>query len=56
MQIDFAEVKVLQQQNILNVHHMHTLVCDLFKWNYEQHLYTHTFIPMVNIFASLDVP
>ena len=24
MQIDFAEVKVLQQQNMLNVHHMHT--------------------------------
>ena len=23
----FAEVKVLQQQNMLNVHHMHTLVC-----------------------------
>ena len=36
---------------MLNVHHMHTLVCDLFKWNYE-----HTFIPMVNRFASLDVP
>ena len=24
MQIDFAEVKVLQQQNMLNVHHMYT--------------------------------
>ena len=48
MQIDFAEVKVLQQQNMLNVHHMHTWVCTVFKWNYEQHLYTHTLIPIIN--------
>ena len=33
----FAEVKVLQKQNMLNVHHMHTWVCTVFKWNYEQH-------------------
>ena len=52
----FAEVKVLQQQNMLNVHHMHNLVCEVFKSNYEQHLYTHTFIPMVNRFASTNVP
>ena len=52
----FAEVKVLQQQNMLNVHHMHNLVCEVFKWNYKQHLFTHTFIPMVNRFASLYVP
>ena len=52
----FAEVKVLQQQNMLNMHHMHNLVGEVFKGNYVQHLYTPTFIPMVNIFASLDVP
>ena len=52
----FAEVKVLQQQNMLNVHHIYTLICEVFKWNYEQHLYTHTFIAMVNRFASLNVP
>ena len=56
MQIDFAEVKVLQQQNMLNVHHMPTLVCELFKWNYEQHLYGHTFISMVYSFASTNEP
>ena len=33
----FAEVKVLQQQTMLNINHMHTLVCGKFKWNYEQH-------------------
>ena len=38
----FAEVKVLQQQKMLNVHRMHNLVCEVFKWNCEQHLYTHT--------------
>ena len=32
----FAEVKVSQQQNILNVHHMHTLVCEVFEWNYTE--------------------
>ena len=52
----FAEVRVLHQQNTLNVHHMHTLVFEVFKWNYEQHLYTHISIPMVNRFASLNVP
>ena len=52
----FAEVKVLQQQNILNVHHMHTWVCTVFKWNYEQHLYTHTLIPIINRLASTNEP
>ena len=52
----FAEVKVLQQQNMLNVHHMHTWVCTVFKWNYEQHLYTHTLIPIINRFASTNEP
>ena len=52
----FAEVKVLQQQNMLNVHHMHTWVCTLFKRNYEQHLYTHTLIPIINRFASTNEP
>ena len=52
----FAEVKVLQQQNMLIVHHMHTWVCTVFKWNYEQHLYTHTLIPIINRFASTNEP
>ena len=52
----FAEVKVLQQQNMLNVHHMHTWVCTVFNWNYEQHLYTHTLIPIFNRFASTNEP
>ena len=52
----FAEGKVLQQQNMLNVHHMHTWVCTVFKWNYEQHLYTHTLIPIINRFASTNEP
>ena len=52
----FAEVKVLQQQNMLNVHHMHTWVCTVFKWNYEQHLYTHTLIPIINRFVSTNEP
>ena len=56
MQIDFSEVKVLQQQNMLNVHHLHTWVCTVFKWNYEQHLYTHTLIPIINRFASTNEP
>ena len=42
----FIEVKVLQQQNMFNVHHMLTLLCEVFKWNYEQHVYTHIFKPM----------
>ena len=29
----FAGVKVLEKQNTFNVHHMHTLVCKVFKWN-----------------------
>ena len=56
MQIDFAEVKALQQQNMLNVHHMHTWVCTVLKWNYEQHLYTHTLIPIIYRFASTNEP
>ena len=52
----FTEVKVLQQQNMLNVHHMHTWVCTLFKWNFEQHIYTHTLIPIINRFASTNEP
>ena len=56
MQIHFAVAKVLQQQNMLNVHNMPTLVCELFKWNYEQHLYGHTFKSMVYIFASTNEP
>ena len=51
-----AEVKVLQQQNMVNVHHMPTLVCEVFKWNYEQHLYGHTFISMVYSYASTNEP
>ena len=33
MQINFAEVTVLQEQNMLNVHHMLSFVCELFKWS-----------------------
>ena len=54
IQIDFAEVKVLQQQNMLNAHHTHTWVCTVFKCDYEQHLYTHTLIPIINRFASTN--
>ena len=43
----FAEVKLLQQQNMRNVHHMHISVCRLFRWNYEQRLYGFTFIPTI---------
>ena len=39
----FAEVKVLQQQNMLNVHRMPTLIREVFKWSYEHHFYGHTF-------------
>ena len=28
----------------------------MFKWNYEQHLYTHTLIPIINRFASTNEP
>ena len=28
----------------------------VFKWNYEQHLYTHTLIPIINRFASTNEP
>ena len=43
----FADWKVLQLQNILSVLHMHISVYmyKVFKWNYEQHLHGHTFIP-----------
>ena len=41
---------------MLNMHHMHTWVCTVFKWNYEQHLYTHTLIPIINRFASTNEP
>ena len=41
----FAKVKVLQQQNMRNVHHTHTSVCRVFKLNYEQRLWGFTFIP-----------
>ena len=53
---NFAEVKVLQQQNMLNVHHMHTWVCTVFKWKYEQHLYTHTLILIIKWYASTNKP
>ena len=26
------------------------------EWNYEQHLYTHTLIPIINRFASTNEP
>ena len=35
---------------------MHTWVCTVFKWNYEQHLYTHTLIPTINRFVSTNEP
>ena len=50
------EVKVLQQQNMLNVHHMPTLIYEVFKLNCEQHLYGQTFISMVYSFASANEP
>ena len=59
MQIDFAEFcrgESVTAANMLNVHHMHTWVCTVFKWNYEQHLYTHTLIPIINRFASTNEP
>ena len=28
----------------------------MFKWYYEQHLYTHTLIPIINGFASTNEP
>ena len=34
----FAEVNVLQQQNMLYAHHMHILVWKVFKWNCAQHM------------------
>ena len=51
-----AEVKVLQRSNMLYVHHMHTLVCRVFKWNYEQQLYCHTLILTDIKFARTNVP
>ena len=34
---------------------MHTLVCRVFKWNYEQHLYGHTFLPTDIRFAPANL-
>ena len=42
--------------DMLNVHHMHTLVCRVFQWNNEQHLYRHSFMSMVYRFVSTNVP
>ena len=59
MQIDFAEFcrgQSVTTENVLNVHHMHTWVCTVVKWNYEQHLCTHTLIPIMTIFASTNEP
>ena len=41
---------------MLYVHYMHTLVCRVFKWNYEQHLYCHTLISTDIKFARTNVP
>ena len=35
---------------------MHTLVCRVFKWNYEQLLYGQTFLPTDIRFARANVP
>ena len=51
-----AEVKVFQRYNMLSVHHMHTLVCKVFKWNYEQHLYGNTSLPAYIRFARANAP
>ena len=51
-----AEVKVCQWQNMLYVHHIHTLVCRVIKRNYEQHLYGHTFIPTDIRFCANECP
>ena len=41
---------------MLYVHHMHTLVCRVFKWNYEQLLYGKTFLPTDIRFARANAP
>ena len=41
---------------MLYVHHMHTLVCRVFKWNYEQQLYCHTLISTDIKLARTNVP
>ena len=51
-----AEVKVLQQQNVVYVHFMCMLPCWLFKWNYGQHRCGYTFIPTGNRFSALNAP
>ena len=51
-----AEVKMFQRLNMLYVHHMHTLVCRVFKWNYEQLLYGKTFLPTDIRFARANAP
>ena len=51
-----AEVKMFQRYNMLYVHHMHTLVCRVFKWNYEQLLYGQTFLPTDIRFARANAP
>ena len=49
-----AEVKVLQQQNVVYVHFMCMLPCWLFKWNYGQHRCGYTFIPTGNRFSARE--
>ena len=41
---------------MLYVHNMYTLVCRVFKWNYEQQLYCHTLISTDIKFARTNVP
>ena len=41
---------------MLYVHHMHTLVCRVFKWNYEQLLYGQTFLSTDIRFARANAP
>ena len=41
---------------MLYVHHMHILVCRMFKWNYEQLLYGQTFLPTDIRFARANAP
>ena len=52
----FVEVKMLHQLNMHNVRHMHTLVCKVFKWNYEQHVNGHSLTPMVYRIVRTYVP
>ena len=41
---------------MLYVHHIHILVCRVFKWNYEQLLYGQTFLPTDIRFARANAP